>query len=206
MSKFFALLAFSNLFLFGGSMMVSAVAVKDVIDVCTRWADAPLTRGEKFINLGWRLVEDKAVAALPLAHANALSDPPEINSKKDWSNRLEYQLGLQVYLDWPYVFKKDSAYVFLERLSPTVSSGAVTCVLVGAAGQELADVFSEAEALGTLEINRGVVQARISRSVMEDDANGWISVIFGLGLTEELNLPSQLASSMKLTVVNGRLR
>jgi len=201
--KVFTLLALTKLSLVSSFSVASAGAVTDVIEICSRWADAPITRSEKFIDLGWTLVTD---LNLPLAHANALSNPPEINTQIEWSKILDEQLNLQRHQNWPYVFKLGDAFVFLGRLSQIDPSDVATCVLVGAESQDFADVFSESEALGTLEVNRGIIKARISRAVMEDDLSGWISVIFGFGITEELNLPGQLATSMKLTIVNGPLR
>lgn len=131
---------------------VEAIAepVDDVMDICTRLADNARERVAEFEAAGWKLSTNLERAARALADANALIRPPSSNTEEDWTKQLTLQFNLQEHLNWPFVLERGDSFVFLDDITTTSYENYATCVFAASSTQRIADIGSEAQALGTL--------------------------------------------------------
>ncbi len=169
-----------------------AEPVDDVMDICTRLADNTLERVAEFRSLGWKRSNNPVRAALAMADSNALVRLPERNTEEDWEVLLTSQFHLQEYANWPHILERGDSFVFLGDIEPTNYENFATCALATTTTQRTADIFSEAEALGTLAYEKGVYRGRISRTTRYDDENGWISVVLLAAIGPDARLPRKV--------------
>ncbi len=191
---------------FSAASMVEAEPVDDAMKICTRLADDTPKRVKEFEALGWRTVTALDGAARALADANALTRLPSENTQEAWAANLAAQETLKEHLNWPHILEVGDSFVFLGGLAPTNPTDFSTCTMVTSASPRGADIFSEAEALGTLEYNSGVYHGRISRTTFDGEGKGWITVVIVAAVGPDAAMPRKVSSSLKMTFVNGRLR
>ncbi len=125
-----------------------------------------------------------------------------------WDERRAWAEGLSQAVDAAFVLEKDDDFVWIETQRAT---GHATCFLaVQDAGQSVADLFSESEALGTLQSEGFTYRALISRAVKPKEDEGWITVIQGVALqwheTSPPDFGRKLSADTAITFITGPLR
>ncbi|MFT6426331.1 MAG: hypothetical protein ACJAX9_002711 [Celeribacter sp.] len=180
--------------------------LEDVLYTCTHLADDTNARVEVLQTRDWTKVKNFNEAALALAHANAFAHRPTENTQEAWANLFSQEKEKDAHLDWPHAFEKHGHFVFLDDIAPEDFTNYATCAYILKGGGRSADLFTEAEALGTLRSDRGTYQGRISRTELDNDSKGWTTVILLAALSGEGKIPNfPLKATGLITFVNGPL-
>lgn len=190
--------------LFATSLL--ADPLEDVMFACTHLADDTKARVEVLETRGWTKVTQSNEAALALAHANAVGRLPSENTEEAWEEALYQEVARNAHRNWPYALELYGHFIFLDDLAPEDFKNYATCVYIPELGGRSIDLFTEAQALGTLETDRGTYRGRISRTTLDSATKGWTTVILLAGINSESNMPNgPLKASSRLTFVNGPL-
>lgn len=180
--------------------------LEDIMFTCTHLADDTNARVEILKTRGWTKVKNFNEVALALAHANAFVHRPTENTEEAWADIFSQEEEKDAHLDWPHAFEKHGHFVFLGDIAPENFRNYATCAYIPKGGDRSVDLFTEAEALGTLRSDRGTYQGRISRTELDNSSKGWTTVILLSGLSGEGNIPNlPLKATSLIAFVNGPL-
>jgi hypothetical protein len=188
------------------SMQSQALAdpVHDALSVCIEHGDSTQLRAEGLRNLGWKDVVDTEPAVQAWADASMIAKSPDSSDLAAWdslrSAALETALGMKV----DHVLFHEGAFVWIC----TDDSGYATCQFAAESSPSAARIFSESQALGTLEERAATYRARISRAVQGENGSGWITVLYANALGGRGETPDfgrKLAVSTTIAFITGPL-
>jgi hypothetical protein len=194
-------------FAFAISLATIALAepVDDALVVCSDHGDDLELRAQEFRRLGWSEADHSGIALAAWADASMLSDAPDNNNPDEWSARHAQALSLAEAQDADHLLTREGAFVWLGTDRKT---GHATCLLAAETSASGADLFSEAEALGTLRELSATYNGRISRLVRHENGNGWITVVSMSALGGRGEIPDfgrKLSASLTLAFITGPL-
>jgi len=178
--------------------------VEDVFFVCTENGDNVELRAERLRNLGWKDVVETEPANLAWADASMIARSPDSSDLAAWDVVRSAALETAPAMKFDHVLSYEGAFVWIWK----DGSGNATCQFAAESSPAAARIFSEAQALGTLEQRAGTYRARISRAVQNEHRGGWITVLYanalgGRGETPEFG--RKLAVSTTMAFITGPL-